>query len=212
MLLLLSLVLAAIVLVRRAAQPPPGFQTVRDSWQTVADESGRIPDRKDPAIRHRKDWGSGLKTFMDGLGDNGAWIRAWARDGSWYNYPLITDGQPVPGRAAEFCPVTCKLLAGVKGIRIAGFSKVKAGGRIERHTDGSKGCLALHLCLTGRSEMHVGGQLHVQEPGRVIVFDPEEEHEVHNSGEQDRTLLYVNFAKPAGGWGWSSGCWWPRGC
>lgn len=203
LLLVAALVVVVLaVLIRRAppvSKPPPGFGAVRARWRAVADEARRIPERKDPVVRQRKDWGSSLKAFVARLGDNSAWIRAWACDGSWYNYPLITDGRPVPGRTAELCPATSRLLAGVKGVRVAGFSKVKAGGRIERHTDGPTGCLALHLCLIGRSELRVGGQVHVQEPGKVIVFDPEEEHEVHNSGEQDRTLLFVNFPKPAGG-------------
>ena len=148
------------------------------------------------AVRTRTDWGKSLASFLDRSGKQEGWTTAWADDGSWLNFGLGNDGHELDG-ASDLCPVTCALLRRVPGVTVAGFSKVLAGGRIQPHTDGaaglSAGRKAMHLCLEGKSWLRVGRTWYLQRPGRIIVFDPEVQHEVVNPSAHDRTLLYINF-------------------
>ena len=177
---------------------PCQFDEICNNWQEISKEVEVIKAAKPGVIRYRHDWGAGLQAFVDKLELNERWIKAWARDGSWENYPLMIDDKILPGDTASICPLTWQLLSKLKGIKVAGFSKVANKGKIEPHTDEaaglSHGQLAFHLGLTGTSVLRVNGQPIEQYPGRALVFDPERVHEVQNPTDSDRILLYVNFS------------------
>lgn len=181
---------------RRRSPDLSRFQALAEKWQTIAAEARAVRTSPTPKVRTQTDWGRGLGDFMNKLGSNTTWITAWATDGKWDNYPLIVDGR-VANEAASLCPVTCGMLQRIQGVRIAGFSKVKAGGRIQPHTDAdagrSHGRAACHLCLHGTSTLWVAGDRIDQVPGKLLGFDPEQPHEVVNDTGSDRALLYINF-------------------
>lgn len=183
---------------KRSTYPlPRKFMKMVAAWQQIADESAHVERVALDKVRRKFDWGANLGAFLAKLGDNDQWITAWAADGGWQNYPLMVNDKLLPGQTAILCPTTCALLESVQGISVAGFSRVKAGCRIEPHHDGgagrSDGLLTLHVCLTGKSVLRVGSEVIQQTPGTVIVFDAEMEHEVWNNNHTDRTLLYINF-------------------
>ena len=199
--ILASLILAclAICLLAHCRKPHVDlsrFQTLASKWQMIAAEARAVGTSPTPRVRTQTDWGKGLDDFMVRLGSNTTWITAWATDGKWDNYPLVVNGR-VANEAASLCPGTCRLLLRIPGVRIAGFSKVRAGGRIQPHTDAdagsSHGRAACHLCLEGTSTLWVAGNRIDQVPGRLLGFDPERKHQVVNDTDSDRVLLYINF-------------------
>lgn len=197
---LVALALVALAAAAAVARRRRRFAPLRAGWRAIAAEAAsvRLP-AGGAKIRRKTDWAEGLQAFVGKLGGNEEWVYAWARDGSWLNYPLWAGGRVVPGRTRDVCPAACAALESVGGVEVAGLSMVRAGGRIEPHTDGgaghSHGRMALHLCLTGRSWLRVGRRWFLQRPGRLITFDPEVEHEVVNRGTADRVLLYVNLQR-----------------
>jgi aspartyl/asparaginyl beta-hydroxylase (cupin superfamily) len=124
---------------------------------------------------------------------------AWDKGGDWWNYPLVLNDTIVPGRTRELCPQTCQLLSRIRGIKVAGFSKLNTGGYIHPHRDthGMPKCLAYHLGLLGRGELTASGHDTplVQEGGKDFIIDTELEHSVVNVGCTDRIILYILFHK-----------------
>ena len=194
--LCLVICLAVLAATRKDSDPTARCAELKANWRALVGEAQAI--RKVSAKRRKADeWGSKMQNFVDSLGANDAWVTSWARDGSWQNYGLNYAGQTIAGDTPRLCPVTTKLLSRVPGVATAGFSKVLAGGRIEKHTDidagGSVGLTAVHLCLTGEAWLRVGSRVIRQRPGLLIAFDPEVEHEVWNDTAEDRTILYLNL-------------------
>lgn len=180
----------------------PEIHALRSHWQAFAAESQNIEGLSDTR-RSQEVWvhdAHHTQTFLDQIGDNSKWIIAWDNGGDWWNYPIILNDAIVPGRTRELCPRTCELLGRIEGIKVAGFSKLNAGGHIHPHYDthGTPKCLAYHLGLRGRGELTASGhdEALVQEGGADFVIDTELSHSVVNaSSDADRIILYVLFFK-----------------
>lgn len=141
--------------------------------------------------------GEKVDDFMKSIGANDQWIVAWDNGGEWWNYPIMLNDTLVPGKTEELCPVTSSVLKQMKGIKIAGFSRLNKGGYIQPHWDsnGKKKALAYHLGLVGRSYLKVSGTRLEQYPGSQFIFDSEFLHSARNDTNTDRILLYILFDK-----------------
>lgn len=152
----------------------------------------------DKIKRKKNEWGDDTLDNMQKFileNNNEYWIPAW--DYKWYNYPLIVKKKIVPGITREICPKTTELLESIGGIRIAGFSYVKKGGRISPHVDSytgpEYGSLAYHLCLIGESILTIKDMEIIQKPEKVIIFNPQITHKLYNHTDADRIILYIDF-------------------
>jgi len=180
----------------------PVLNDLRNHWKDIATEAKSI-SRKNSSKRPQSVWvhdNEGITDFMNKhITDNTEWILAWDHGSKWWNYPLVFNDVVVPGETRKLCPKTVSLLERIKGIKIAGFSRLDKGGNIHPHTDyhGKKKALAYHLGLVGvDSELTAcGGKVFNQDPGVHFIFDSEMEHSANNGGNQDRILLYILFSK-----------------
>jgi len=115
---------------------------------------------------------------------------------TWISWPIIWDGQAVPGNCA-LCPVLSKLLLNVQkyNIKVAGFSLMKGGVKLKEHTDNvTDGYLfTYHLglkCPTG-CNLHLASGSIQEIDGKQIVFDAKNSHWAENESEEDRVILYI---------------------
>lgn len=186
----------------------PSLNNLQNSWQKIAEEVQCITKVSD-LKREQKEWeNKESMMFLEKIGKNEAWFYSWdssesEADGknNWLNYPLMYEGYVV-GNARTLCPFTCSLLTEIRsGIRLAGFSRLKAGTKIYPHRDSTgikTGRLAFHLGLSGRAFMfmeRVDGNLECQrhEPSATLVANTEESHFIENPYEEDRVILYIDF-------------------
>jgi len=144
--------------------------------------------------------------FAKNKGEEG-WIHWWSVHSSnphtqWTVYPLVHEGE----LATENCrllPETSRLLSQVKGIRVAGFSRLEPKAIIETHTGFTGreyGALTFHLGLlippTG-CVLRCGPKKHEwRRAGQVIIFDDTYPHSAENMSDQQRIVLYVDFKIP----------------
>lgn len=171
-------------------------------FRQIAKEANQIKQVSD-FKRDKDDWSemNNPDLFLDKLGENEAWFYSWdtsdkidGRD-NWLNYHLIFYDQIV-GNADIICPFTINLLKNIKGIRIAGFSKLKAHSKLYPHTDStglSTNSLAYHLGLTGHAQFYMNNEMKEHAPGKMIIADTNNEHYVINESEDDRIILYIDF-------------------
>lgn len=170
-------------------------------YEDIAREASQL-SKVSTFKRDRNEWSEmdDPISFLRKLGKNDSWFHSWdtsdkpdGRD-NWLNYHIIFYDKVVGNPAV--CPLTINLLKNIKGIRIAGFSKLKAGTRLYPHSDTtglSTNSLAYHLGLTGHAKFYMGGKLMKHAPGKMIIADTNNEHYVINDSDEDRIILYIDF-------------------
>ncbi len=146
-----------------------------------------------------------MKELADSYKNDYGWINGWKVDqeginNKWENWGLVYDGNLL-GYNSKICPETTKLLSQIPGIRVAGFSILKANGFIPQHTDttGIKfNSLAYHLGLDvpkdASCELYVLNKSMKEENGKAFLFDATNLHSADNkSSNNDRAILYIDF-------------------
>jgi hypothetical protein len=174
----------------------PAFRKLLDAWEVIRDEAVAITPRLD-LLRRQDEWSGSGDGFLARLvqAENRGWTTAWDGEGLWLNYALSYFDNIVPGVTEAWAPQTVALLRQLPGIRIGGFSRLLPGAYIAPHTDSTGPqfhSMAFHLCLRGRASLRVGDHWVEQAPGRVLIFDSTQTHEVINS-DDDRIVLYIDF-------------------
>lgn len=122
------------------------------------------------------------------------------RDAKWKSYWLYAYGRKAADNCRR-CPETMRLLAAIPGIKTAFFSILAPGKHIPEHTGPYAGVLRYHLGLIvpTRKEacrIRVGTEVRHWEEGRSLVFDDTYPHEVWNDTDEERVVLFVDFARP----------------
>jgi mannose-6-phosphate isomerase-like protein (cupin superfamily) len=56
------------------------------------------------------------------------------------------------------------------------------------------------LCLSGRGELHINGQVHAFHAGETLVLPRESMHQIHNSGDEPLEIVGVFGGTPVGTW------------
>lgn len=123
-----------------------------------------------------------------------------AQDGRWKSYWLLAYGRRTADNCRR-CPETTRLIDTIPGIKTAFFSILAPGKHIAEHTGPYAGVLRYHLGLVvpRRKEacrIRVGSGLSHWEEGRSVVFDDTYPHEVWNDTDEERVVLFVDFARP----------------
>ena len=134
--------------------------------------------------------------------DFGVWPRPDMVKEAWEIHPLIVPGtKPNPGWAT--CPNTMKALQKVNGVKMAVFSKLRAGAEILPHTGYTKAVLKAHLPLVIPAQSSVDDcAIQVIETkrtwseGKVLLFDDKMPHQAYNRTNTDRVLLIFEVLRP----------------
>ena len=155
------------------------------SWETIRDEAAALlRDRRSvPSIRE--------------ISPDHAKI---ALDDKWRSFFLWAYGKRADLNCAR-CPETARIVEKVPGMLSAFFSVMLAGAHVPRHTGPTKAILTVHLGLIipiKREDCHmaVGNENVVWEPGRLVVFDDMQPHEVWNDTDEDRIILLLHVKRP----------------
>ena len=122
------------------------------------------------------------------------------RDGMWRAYWLYAYGRKAADNCRR-CPETTRLIGTIPGIKTAFFSILAPGKHILEHKGPYAGVLRHHLGLIvpRRKEacrIRVGTEVAHWEEGRSLVFDDTYPHEVWNDTDEERVVLFVDFARP----------------
>jgi aspartyl/asparaginyl beta-hydroxylase (cupin superfamily) len=156
-----------------------GWTVIRDELRAVLTDRERIPD---------------FEEIAPGNTPGGV------RDAKWKSYWLYAYGRKTADNCRS-CPETTRLINTIPGIKTAFFSILAPGKHIPEHTGPYAGVLRYHLGLivARRKEacrIRVGSAVAHWEEGRSVVFDDSYPHEVWNDTDEERVVLFVDFARP----------------
>lgn len=123
-----------------------------------------------------------------------------SRGDHWKVFILFGFGTAVE-RNCALCPETARLLRMVPGFQSAWFSILAPRYHILPHRGVTKTILRAHLGLITpqdreRCRMRVRDQIVTWEPGKLVVFDDFNYHEVWNDTDEERVVLIVDFNRP----------------
>lgn len=156
-----------------------GWGAMRDELRALLRERERIP---------------GFEEIAPGNTPGGV------RDDRWKSYWLVAYGRKTADNCRR-CPETTRLIESIPGIKTAFFSILAPGKHLPEHTGPYAGVLRYHLGLIvpRRKEacrIRVGPEVAHWEEGRSLVFDDSYPHEVWNDTDEERAVLFVDFARP----------------
>lgn len=125
------------------------------------------------------------------------WVQREMYGTGWTVYGLFFDGERIPGACSQ-CPKTAALLDGIKGLSLAGFSRMASGAHITPHVGWAKSVYRLHLGLVvpPNCNLRVGNETRQWEEGKCLIFDDTVEHEAWNKSDQMRGTLLLDFLRP----------------
>jgi beta-hydroxylase len=165
------------------------------NWQTIRDEALAL----DPHLILNSDReGKSHAQVMEELVQAGPhWIPGWGDKAHWLNWAfLLNDTFPLGDTG---CPKTCSLLGRIKGLKVAALSLFKPGALLPLHHHpelATEGLLTFHLGLSVTPPCYLwsNGQFYPEEAGTPLVFDGSLPHFAFNASNQDRIILYCEFA------------------
>ena len=155
-----------------------GWTTVRDELRALLQERERIPAFQE------------ISPDQVGL----------TQDDRWRTFVLHIYGEKIEENCRR-CPQTTRLLQAIPRMRTAFFSILAAGKHIPEHGGPWGGVLRYHLGLImprnkEACRIRVGPDVRHWEEGKSLVFDDTYPHEVWNDTDEERVVLFVDFARP----------------
>jgi beta-hydroxylase len=122
------------------------------------------------------------------------------QDDKWKTYWLYAYGRKI-GENCRSCPETTRLIETIPAIKTAFFSILGPRKHIPEHRGPYAGVLRYHLGLIvprqkDACRIRVGSDMAHWEEGRSVVFDDTYLHEVWNDTDEERVVLFVDFARP----------------
>jgi beta-hydroxylase len=122
------------------------------------------------------------------------------QDDKWKTYWLYAYGRKMVENCRH-CPETTRLIEGIPEIKTAFFSILAPRKHIPEHRGPYNGVLRYHLGLAvpRRKELcriRVASEVAHWEEGRSLVFDDTFPHEVWNDTDEERVVLFIDFARP----------------
>ena len=131
-------------------------------------------------------------------------LRGYDHAPSWSGYYFYRHGERREVNCAS-CPVTDRALQALPlghlqehGPEVL-FSVFTPGTHLLPHRGVTNTRVVAHLPLIVPADcaLNVGGELHVWQPGKVVVFDDTYEHEAWNRSQQIRVVLIFDVWHPA---------------
>ena len=118
----------------------------------------------------------------------------------WKVFILYGFGMAIE-RNCAVCPETARVLRQVPGLQSAWFSILAPRYHIPPHRGVTKTILRAHLGLITperreHCRMRVRDQIVTWQPGKIVVFDDFNYHEVWNDTDEERVVLIVDFNRP----------------
>ncbi|MCA0196772.1 MAG: aspartyl/asparaginyl beta-hydroxylase domain-containing protein [Proteobacteria bacterium] len=125
------------------------------------------------------------------------------RNLDWGAYFLWKHGRRI-GHQADRCPKTEAALARAPQMKVPGrapvsfFSALKPGVHIPPHHGATNARLTVHLPLIVPPDcaLRVGEEIHVWEPGKLVMFDDTIRHEAWNHSDRLRVVLIFDVWHP----------------
>jgi len=119
---------------------------------------------------------------------------------NWKSYWLHAYGRKIAENCRR-CPETARLVETIPGMKTAFFSILAPRAHLAEHLGYYAGFLRFHLGLIVPREkeacrIRVGSEVAHWEEGRSLVFDDTYPHEVWNDTDEERVVLFVDFARP----------------
>jgi ornithine lipid ester-linked acyl 2-hydroxylase len=155
-----------------------GWTTMRDELRSVLQAPERIPSFEEISPEAQK----------------------ITQDDKWKTYWFYAYGRKIAGNCRR-CPETARLIESIPGIKTAFFSILTPGIHLPEHRGPYTGVLRYHLGLIVPRQkeacrIRVGSDVAHWEEGRSVVFDDTYPHEVWNDTDEERVVLFVDFARP----------------
>jgi len=155
-----------------------GWTAIRDELSILLRERARIPSL------HEVSAGEAMLT----------------QDDKWKTFWLYAYGRKI-GENCDRCPETTRLIETIPGMKTAFFSILAPRKHIPEHRGPYTGVLRYHLGLIVPQQkescrIRVGPDMTFWEEGRSVVFDDCYPHEVWNDTDEERAVLFLDFARP----------------
>ena len=155
-----------------------GWTAIRDELRALLGERARIPSL------HEVSAGEAMLT----------------QDDKWKTFWLYAYGRKIAENCRR-CPETTRLIEAIPGMKTAFFSILAPRKHIPEHRGPYTGVLRYHLGLIVPRQkeacrIRVGPDLAHWEEGRSVVFDDAYPHEVWNDTDEERVVLFLDFARP----------------
>lgn len=121
----------------------------------------------------------------------------------WSAFFFFRHGRPYEKNIAR-CPATWEAVQALPLVRVPGnapevlYSTLAPGTHIVSHYGTTNTRLVVHLPLLipDQCALKVGGELHVWQAGRCVIFDDTFEHEAWNRSEENRAVLIADVWNP----------------
>ena len=156
------------------------------------------PDQFDLTTTLEANWQQIRDEFV-ALSENSfdPWVQRQMHGEGWSVFGLFAAGQRI-ARACEKCPRTAKIIEGIEGVSLAGFSRLAPGTHVKPHVGWAASVYRLHLGLVVPTGCHlrVAGETRDWQEGKCLIFDDTVEHEAWNNSGQVRGTLLLDFLRP----------------
>lgn len=158
---------------------------LEDNWQTIRNELDIILKSTDK-----------LPSFHEISQDQ----YKLSQDNQWKTYFLYGYGIKMHENC-HYLPETTKLVESIPGMKTAFFSILLPGKHIPEHRGPYKGVLRYHLALKVPQDrencrIRVGNEFSCWTEGKGILFDDSFPHEVWNSTDEVRVVLFLDIVRP----------------
>jgi beta-hydroxylase len=177
----------------------PQMKIVEDNYKVFKEEIP--PFRYNNIVRTKDQWNNKDGTdLFNKLKHNTDWIKGWASNVEWYQFPLMYHNKVV-GYADKICPKSISILRKLPFIRIAGYALLRSNNRLPIHTDNtgfSTESLACNMLLTNTdSSLYIEDidtfREYELKIGQMVIFNSELNHYAINKSNTDRIILYIDF-------------------
>jgi aspartyl/asparaginyl beta-hydroxylase (cupin superfamily) len=160
-------------------------QALEKHWEAVRAEAETLLEMRDALQGFHE-----VSPYQSRISKGDAWKTVWL-----YGFGHRSDV------VSELCPVTARLVADVPELQSAFFSMLAPGTHIPAHSGVYKGLINCHLALlvpheTERCRIRVADQTFSWQPGKTVVFDDTNDHEVWNDTDEERVVLLIQFHRP----------------